>query len=70
MGIFHYDPVEGVNFLGNLPNWMMYLKIPIVRTYVVYVLHIFLGGLICFWLMYIIIVVFCKSVSCEHFSCF
>ena len=28
------------------------------------------GGLICFLLVSIIIVVFCKSVSCERFSCF
>ena len=26
MGNFHYYPVEGVNFLGNLLNWLMYLE--------------------------------------------
>ena len=26
MGNFHYDPVEGVDYLGNLLNWSMYLE--------------------------------------------
>ena len=26
MGSFHYDPVEGLVYLGNLPNWSMYLE--------------------------------------------
>ena len=26
MGNFHYDPVEGVDYLGNLLNWLMYLE--------------------------------------------
>ena len=26
MGNFHYYPVEGVDFLGNLLNWSMYLE--------------------------------------------
>ena len=26
MGNFHYNPVEGVVFLGNLLNWSMYLE--------------------------------------------
>ena len=26
MGIFHYNPVEGVDYLENLLNWSMYLE--------------------------------------------
>ena len=26
MGNFHYYPVEGVDFLRNLLNWLMYLE--------------------------------------------
>ena len=26
MGNFHYDPVEGVNYLRKLLNWSMYLE--------------------------------------------
>ena len=25
LGNFHYNPVEGVDYLENLPNWSMYL---------------------------------------------
>ena len=39
-------------------------------TYMIEVLCIFLGTLVCSWLMSIIIIVFCKSFSFERFSCF
>ena len=26
MGNFHYNPVEGVDYLGNLLNWSVYLE--------------------------------------------
>ena len=35
MGNFHYNPVEGVDYFGNLLNWSMYLEDSIMRTYVV-----------------------------------
>ena len=70
MGNFHYNPVEGVDYLENLLDWSMYLgdsKNGNIRDLnFVY----FFGGLICFLLVCIIISVFCKSVSCERFSCF
>ena len=71
MGNFHYDPVEGVDYLGNLLNWSMYLEgsnNENIRG--LGFSYFFGGGLICFWLIYIIIVVFCKTVSCERFSYF
>ena len=70
MDNFHYNPVEGVDYLKNLLNWSMYLGDSnngnIRDLNFVY----FFGGLICFLLVRIIINVFCKSVFCERFLCF
>ena len=70
MDNFHYNPVEGVHYLENLLNWSMYLGDSnngnIRDLNFVY----FFGGIDFFLLMYIIIVVFCKSVFVNVFSVF
>ena len=67
---FHYNPVEGGDFLENLLNWSMYLGDSnngnIRDLNFVY----FFGGLICFLLVCIIIIVFCKSVFLTFFMFF
>ena len=45
MGNFHYNPVEGVDFLGNLLNWSMYLEDSnSVNILGLNVAYFFLGG--------------------------
>ena len=59
-----------MDYLENLLKWSMFLGDSnngnIRDLNFVY----FLGRLVFSWLVSIIIIVFCKSVSCERFSCF
>ena len=59
-----------MDYLESLLNWLMFLgdcnNVNIHDLNFVY----FSGGLICFLFVSIIIIMFCKSVSCERFSCF
>ena len=52
MDNFHYNPVEGLDYLGNFLNWLMYLGDSnngnIRDLNFVY----FFGGLICFLLVF------------------
>ena len=43
-----------------------------MRTYILGLnfVYFFGGGVDFFWLVYLIIIVLCKSVSCERFPCF
>ena len=61
-----------MDYLESLLNWLMFLgdsnNVNIRDLNFVYFSGG--GGLICFLLVSIIIIVFCKSISCERFSCF
>ena len=48
MGNFHYDPGEGVDYLGNLLNWSMYLEDSNDENISGLGFAYFFGGLICF----------------------
>ena len=48
MDNFHYNPVEGVDYLGNLLNWLMYLEDSNNENIRGLSFVYFFGGLICF----------------------
>ena len=48
MGNFHYNPVEGVDYLENLLNWSMYLEDSNNENIRGLSFVYFFGGLICF----------------------
>ena len=68
---FHYNPVEGVDYLGNLLNWLIYLgdsNNGNIRD--LNFVCFFGGGVDLFFVGVHNYIVFCKSVFCERFSCF
>ena len=57
-------------FLENLLNWSMFLGDSNNGNIGDLNFVFFFGEVVYFFLVSIIIIVFCKSVSCERFSCF
>ena len=59
-----------MDYLENLLKWSMFLGDSNNRNIRDLNFLYFFGRLVCSWFVSKTVIVFCKSVSCERFSCF